>query len=405
MYQERLFNNKFLSEFIKEIKKDLIEEIKSLDNSVNIDFENEKQKLINKYKLGPLRLLEPKPSKPRREKKLFPNNWGGQYEKDIYLMKIDLPFEGNGNLFYCNPSSCVINYPKIDNIDTHRKIIQFTIELDDLDDRIYNKEINSVISDINANIPNVNSDILSWDNGLESLIETQFQSFISFVDKKNSFYEKIGLNVNPMADKYISPSPITRKKIPQPKIDKTKTIEKIAPTLQDEVYKDILNTLYNVGKAIEKKPSIYKGKSEPDLRDILLLFLETRYESTTATGETFNKKGKADIVLKYSEDSSNLFVAECKIWSGISDFHDAIDQLLGYLTLRDSKSSLLIFVDNQNILETKSKIIKMISNHPSFKRCRGENDDFSIRYDFSLPEDKSINVEIEVMLFHFPERK
>ena len=405
MYHERLFDNKFLSEFIKEHNKELIEEIKSLDGKIGIDLDSIKERLLSKYKLGPLKLLEPKPSEPKREKRLLPNNWGGQYEADMHMMKIELPFEGNGNLFYCKPSTCAINYPKIDNIDIHRRRIYFTLELTDLDENQYSQKLNSVIGDINQNVPNVNNDIRTWDNGLEALIDSQFVHFKTFVEKKNDFYEKVGLKVNPVADKFISPSPVTRKKIPQPIVNKEKTIEKITPTLQDEIYKDILNTLYNVGKAIEKKPSIYKGKSEPDLRDILLLFLETRYESTTATAETFNKKGKADIVLKHSADSSNLFVAECKIWSGISDFHEAIDQLLGYLTHRDSKSALLIFVDNVNFSETKEKICEQISNHTSFVKFCGENDDYSLRYKFSLPEDKNIHLEMEVMLFHFPERK
>jgi hypothetical protein len=405
MYHDRLFDNNYLSEFIKELNKQLIEDIKSLDGKIGIDLSPTKDRLLSKYRLGPLKLLDPKPSEPKREKRLLQNNWGGQYEADIYLMNIELPFEGNGDLFYCKPSTCAINYPKIDNIDIQRKRIYFTLELNDLDESQYSQQLNSVIGDINQNVPNVNNDIRAWDNGLETLIDSQFSQFTMFVEKKNDFYEKVGLKVNSKADKFISPSPVTRKKIPQPKVSKEKAIEKITPTLQDEIYKDILNTLYNVGKAIEKKPSIYKGKSEPDLRDILLLFLETRYESATATAETFNKKGKADIVLKHSADSSNLFVAECKIWSGISDFHEAIDQLLGYLTLRDSKSALIIFVDNVNITETKEKICEQISNHSSFVKFCRENDDYSLRYKFGLPEDKNIHLEMEVMLFHFPERK
>jgi hypothetical protein len=405
MSDDKLFNSIHLSEFIKQIHRDLSEEIKSLDRIKGINFDLEKEKLISKYKLGPLMLLKPVPGEPKRERKTLLNNWGEQYVADVYLMKIKLPFEGNGYLFYCQPSTYAMTYPKIDNIDINQKVIYFTVELSDLDENIYLQLLNSVIAKINENVSNVNKDILNWDNALENLINSQCINLKSFVEKKNSFYEKVGLKINPEADKYISPSPVTRRKIPQPTISKDEIIKKIIPTLQDEIYKDILNTLYNVGKAIEKKPSIYKGKSEPDLRDILLLFLETRYESTTASAETFNKGGRADIVLKFSVDSSNLFVAECKIWSGINDFHIAIDQLLGYLTLRDSKSALIIFVDNKKIIETKDKICEQISSHPSFVKYCGANDEYSLRYKFSLPEDDKIYLEMEVMLFHFPERK
>ena len=75
---------------------------------------------------------------------------------------------------------------------------------------------------------------------------------------------------------------------------------------------------------MERKPSLYRGKEEEDLRDQFLLFLETRYAATTGTSETFNKAGKTDILLKY-EDGTNLFVAECKWWKGEREFHAAIN--------------------------------------------------------------------------------
>jgi hypothetical protein len=86
------------------------------------------------------------------------------------------------------------------------------------------------------------------------------------------------------------------------------------------MYEDILTIIYNFGKSMERKPSTYSKKNEEDLRDQFLLLLETRYDSTTASGETFNKEGKTDIILKYAPDGSNLFVAECKFWHGSSEF-------------------------------------------------------------------------------------
>jgi hypothetical protein len=112
---------------------------------------------------------------------------------------------------------------------------------------------------------------------------------------------------------------------------------------------------------MEKKPSTYKDKDEKGIRDQFLLVLETRYDSTITTGETFNKGGKTDIILKYAKDGSNLFVAECKFWHGSSEFHKAISQLFDrYLTWRDSKAALMLFVidkDFTNFIETIKKEI------------------------------------------------
>ena len=63
---------------------------------------------------------------------------------------------------------------------------------------------------------------------------------------------------------------------------------------------------------MERKPSLYEGKDEEGLRDVFVAMLETRFEGITATGETFNHCGKTDILLKYAEDGTNLFIAECK---------------------------------------------------------------------------------------------
>jgi hypothetical protein len=235
-------------------------------------------------------------------------------------------------------------------------------------------------------------------------INYEFNKFEGFLSQKNSFYESIGLKVSSKADQYITPSPITRKSIPSPKFEETGSIKKIHPKLKEEVYQDIITTLNNVGRAIERKPSLYKGKGEEDLRDIFLLFLETRYEGTTASGETFNKKGKTDILLRYANDGSNLFIGECKIWKGTKVFHETIDQIFGYLTWQDSKSSILLFIDNENLDSVKNTVRLDIKKHDCFKSMIQESAD-SFSYTMILPEDNSVNISLEVIFFHFPDRK
>ena len=168
------------------------------------------------------------------------------------------------------------------------------------------------------------------------------------------------------------------------------------------MYDDILKVIYELGKSMEKKPSTYQHKDEEGIRDQFLLVLETRYDSTTASGETFNKKGKTDIILKYSKDGSNLFVAECKFWHGPSEFHKAISQLFDrYLTWRDSKAALILFVTNNDF----SKVIETIKNeslkHPYFEKSIGKRGETSFSYLFHLPQDKDKKVCFEIIAFHF----
>jgi hypothetical protein len=108
------------------------------------------------------------------------NDWGQKYEADIQMMQIQLPFEGNGELFYCKPSTCSIIYPKIDSINIQSKRIIFTIELSELTEENYRKAVDGVVRDIKENLPNVNNDITSWDSGLKNLINESSPTTLFF---------------------------------------------------------------------------------------------------------------------------------------------------------------------------------------------------------------------------------
>jgi len=74
------------------------------------------------------------------------------------------------------------------------------------------------------------------------------------------------------------------------------------PKISGKMYLDVLNTINNALKGLEQKKGIYSGMGEEDIRDYLMMFLETRYQDTTATRESFNKSGKTDILLKHTDN-------------------------------------------------------------------------------------------------------
>ncbi len=112
---------------------------------------------------------------------------------------------------------------------------------------------------------------------------------------------------------------------------------------------------------MERHPAIYGGKDEETLRDHFLMVLSPHFQSTT--GETFNKAGKTDILIRH--ERQNVFVAECKFWGGMKGFHATIDQLLGYLTWRDSKAAVISFVRNKELNPVLETIGKETAKHPS----------------------------------------
>lgn len=397
-----LFNKYSLNDFISAYRKGLMERIDKLEITESTDINSLVDRLKDEYSIQRIIIGEPKPSEPKETTRQSPNHWGETYKQKVFEIFVTIPFEGNSDLFYCKPSSSTVVY--LDKGATiNRTNVTVTIVLEQLDENTYFSEVNKIVGTLNSNLPIIHREIQPWNTGLEGLIKQSLESRKGVVSKKFDFMEKIGLKINPKSTEYLVPPTIEKKTIPTPATETSKTVakEKI-PILQEEVYTDIREVLYNVGKAIERKPSIYKDKHEEDLRDIFLLFLETRYDSTTGVGEAFNKKGMTDILLKYAKDGTNLFVAECKFWKGQKKLTEALDQLLGYLTHRDSKTALIFFVNQKEITSIVTTIKTEITKHSNFSRHLKDTYEHSINYEFTLPGDSNKNIQIEVMLFHFP---
>jgi hypothetical protein len=172
------------------------------------------------------------------------------------------------------------------------------------------------------------------------------------------------------------------------------------PTLDDAVYKDILQTIHSVGRVFEKYPRIYKGRDEETLRDLLLLYLEPRYYNASVTAETFNAKGKTDIRISYQD--SCAFIAECKFWKGEQGYLDAITQLHSYLTWRDSKAAVVLFVDRKDFSAVLNTINTVTSSHPNYLGFVHRSHDSWFDFRFHVNGDKDRDVKLAVLAFHLP---
>lgn len=154
-----------------------------------------------------------------------------------------------------------------------------------------------------------------------------------------------------------------------------------------------------MGKQFERLPSTYAGKDEEHLRDHMLLILEPNFEGS-ATGETFNKKGKTDILLRH--EGSNIFVAELKYWHGKKAYLDTITQLLSYLTWRDSKADIVIFVSNKDFTSVLNTIRESTHEHPNYLGFVEEIDEGWFQYRFHINDDTNREVSFAVQAFHLP---
>jgi hypothetical protein len=151
----------------------------------------------------------------------------------------------------------------------------------------------------------------------------------------------------------------------------------------------------------ERLPSVYAGKDEETLRDHLLMVLEPRFQMSS-TGETFNKSGKTDILMRHEQ--KNVFVAECKFWGGAKKHAQTIDQILSYLTFRDSKTAIVYFVDTKEMAAPLKAIEDTTPGHPEYVAFKGRREESWFSYEFHLPGDPGRSVQLAVLCFHLPKK-
>jgi len=167
------------------------------------------------------------------------------------------------------------------------------------------------------------------------------------------------------------------------------------PTLDQAQYESILALLRGAGRSIEQSSSRTRALDEEALRDMLLVPLNAHFGQ--ATGETFNFTGKTDILVRH--DGGNIFVAECKIWSGDKHFLASIEQLLGYLTWRDTKSALIIFNRNRGFSRVVEKLKVLPTQHASFVAGPVRLDDTSFGFTLKLPRDPNRHITVSILGF------
>lgn len=172
-------------------------------------------------------------------------------------------------------------------------------------------------------------------------------------------------------------------------------------SLSDEGYDNILNQIYNYGQNLEKYKNLYDKFDEEGFRDFFLPHLNSISKSHTATGETFNKIGKTDILIQ-DEKGINVFIAECKLWKGESELSKAIDQLLDrYVTWRDEKVALIVFnKDMKKFTELMTKAVEKLKEHPQFDKYIGKRRDSSYQFTFKHPDDSEKIIKLELIIFN-----
>jgi hypothetical protein len=322
---------------------------------------------------------------------------GKSYKKDV--IKFHVPISGDIQLLHCIPSSRIMWSMEIE-VNRNEFCFEIINFRDNADEIVRRKDEN--IRSILQQYENVRTEVERANSSLEQHIRNAFNSRKQRIQKSSGVLASLGVPVKKSSappETFSVPTPQKRKK---PILNKPSVKESgftPEPSLDQSTYIDILKLIHDVGKEFERLPSLYAGKEEEHLRDHFLMMLEPNFEGT-ATGETFNKTGKTDILLRH--EGSNVFIGECKFWKGEKSFLSTIDQLLGYLTWRDSKAAVIMFVPNKDFSSVVDTAKEASPKHSNFLKYVDEKDETWFDYEFHLDGDRNRVVKLAVMLYHTP---
>ena len=286
---------------------------------------------------------------------------GKSYEKKTVIFRI--PYRGDPKFLRCYDSTRSMNPARVflEGSDVCFEVLSLSFDKVEIE-----RGRDAAIQHLKRFLPPVAHAVQSFNQGLHGhalrLVRNRKKKIETDSDLLASLGTPVAAPSAPPATLAV-PSPVKRRAI---WIAETGAVSggPPDPTLDERTYEDILSVLSDYGRQMERSPSTYRAMEEEDIRNNLLALIQACFQSGSATGESFNRSGKTDILLRYR--NHNLFVAECKVWSGQKAFGNAITQLLGYLTWRDSKSAIVVFAKNKDMSRVLKAVRSAALAHPQF---------------------------------------
>jgi hypothetical protein len=310
-----------------------------------------------------------------------------------------IPFTGDANLLTVQPQSFTYSLggSKAEIVGSE---IHVTYASANLNAQGAKLEFDSELTQIKQNLGRLKETIDRHNAGLAQLIRSQIQLRKNKLLSDANLAAAIGFPIkrrDGAATTYAVPVQKRKPKIERPAVPSGPFQPE--PTLAMAEYDVILGIVRNMVRVMEQSPKAFEKIGEEDLRTHFLVQLNGQYEGR-ATGETFNFQGKTDILIR--DEGKNVFIAECKFWAGEKQFLETIDQVLSYLSWRDTKAAVLIFNRNVNFSEVLAKIVDSAPKHENFKKTIAKLDESSFRYIFRQTNDRNRELTLTVLAFDVP---
>ena len=314
-------------------------------------------------------------------------------------LDIAIPYEGDPMLWKIQPSSFGLSgYPEIEVRDDS-VVLSVSFPDDSADSARLKSEIGRQIKSLADAVQNLKHDVDNHNRTAPQTVKSVIQRKRQLAESTTGAVAALGIPMKRRDKPLTFTLPTKRRESPASRPRVPTEAYKPEPVLDEAEYEHILEVMRSMSLVIERNPAAFATLDEEAIRTHFLLQLNGHYEGS-ATGETFNASGKTDILIR--AENRNIFIAECKFWGGPKAFAEAVDQLLSYLSWRDTKSALLVFNKTKDSAAVRQKMHEVMEARPEHRRTISHNLNSDSRYILVKDSDPGREIIITTQLYDLP---
>lgn len=311
------------------------------------------------------------------------------------LFTLVVPFDGDADLFSMQPSTFSMSGIRG---SVQNGALVFRHQRLDHDGAAVKGDFDGRLGQVESHLETQRRDVHDWNSKLPDTVRSLIEARKKKILDGLNVTESLGYPLKRRSESTY-PVPVARKRVliqlPTPK---TATYAP-EPALAMQIYEDILHVISSLSVMMERSPSAFASIGEEHLRDHILVILNAQFEGQ-ATGETFNRTGKTDILIR--EKDRNLFIAECKFWDGPKSLTAAIDQVLSYTCWRDTKVAVIVFNRRKDISTVLAAVPKAVTDHACCKKQLDYKTEGGFRFLFGQKDDRNRELILTVLVFDVP---
>lgn len=407
MSRDVLFNEGTLSDLLFGYERQLPKEIRELEGHrvLSVSLTELGAYFENRFRLDiPSLLLDRAHAQPPQDTKVPLSPHESMFFYDGHVREVDgtlftliVPFGGDPDLFKYRPNRGYLNHIE-GAVARDRSSLVLTQRQRELNAQAVKSEFDDRLRRIQEYLQTQRDQVAGWNAKLaeqvKGLLEERKKKALGAV----SVAESLGYPLK-RRDEPSQPVPVTRKRVALQMPTAKATPYVPEPALAMQQYDEILQLVSSLAVMMERSPSAFETMNEEHLRDHVLVILNSHFEGQ-ATGETFNKGGKTDILIR--EKDRNVFIAECKFWNGAKTLTEAIDQLLRYACWRDTKLAVLVFNRRKDFSAVLAAIPETATAHPQCRRRVDYKSESGFRFVFKQKDDPNRDLTLTVLAFDVP---